>query len=157
MAAVALLKLDLVRADTSGTIDGSGDHAMSSRVLVAVTALGVALVAGVALPSIVSGAEDTQGCEQVAAKAHPGWLPDGAQSVVMAVPVTGADDRVVMGAYWTGDHWSDRITYLVQGSQSSERLRAQDLESAAQGVRAAYRTAFECVQTAVTVETPTSL
>ena len=74
----------------------------------------------------------------------------------MAVPVTGADDRVVMGAHWTGDHWSDRITYVVQGSQSSERLRAQDLESAPQGVRAAYRTAFECVQVAVTEETPNS-
>ena len=153
---VALLKLDLFRADTYRTIDGSGDHAMSSRVLVAVTALGLALGAGMALPSIVSGAEDTQGCERVAASAHPGGLPDGARSVVMAVPVTGADDRVVMGAYWTGDHWSDRITYLVQGSQSSERLRAQDLESAPQGVRAAYRTAFECVQVAVTEETPNS-
>ena len=153
---VALLKLDLFRADTYRTIDGSGDHAMSSRVLVAVTALGLALGAGMALPSIVSGAEDTQGCERVAASAHPGGLPDGARSVVMAVPVTGADDRVVMGAYWTGDHWSDRITYVVQGSQSSERLRAQDLESAPQGVRAAYRTAFECVQVAVTEETPNS-
>ena len=153
---VALLKLDLFRADIYRTIDGSGDHAMSSRVLVAVTALGLALGAGVALPSIVSGAEDTQGCERVAASAHPGGLPDGARSVVMAVRVTGADDRVVMGAYWTGDHWSDRITYVVQGSQSSERLRAQDLESAPQGVRAAYRTAFECVQVAVTEETPNS-
>ena len=75
----------------------------------------------------------------------------------MAAPVSGADDRVVMVAYWTGDHWSDRITYLVQGSQSCERLRAQDQESAPQGVRAAYRTAFECVQAAVTEETPNSL
>lgn len=129
---------------------------MSSRVLVAVTALGVALGAGVALPSIVNGVEDTQGCERVAASVHPGGLPDGSRSVVVAVPVPGADDRVVMGAYWIGDHWSDRITYLVQGSQSSERLRAQDLEDSAQGVRVAYRTAFDCVQQAVTEETPSS-
>ena len=135
---------------------GRGDHAMSSQILVTMAALGVAVGAGVALPSIVSGAEDAQGCERVAASAHPGGLPDGARSVVMAVPVSGTDDRVVMGAYWTGDHWSDRITYLVQASQSSERLRAQDLESAAPGVTAAYRTAFECVQTAVTDETPNS-
>lgn len=127
---------------------------MSRRVVVAVTALGVALGAGMAVPSIVNGAEDTQGCERVAAGVHPGGLPDGARSVVVTVPIAGADDRVVMGAYWTGDHWSDRITYLVQGSQSSERLRAQDLEDSAPGVRAAYRTAFDCVQTAVTDETP---
>jgi hypothetical protein len=81
---------------------------MSSRILATLAALGVAVGAGVALPSIVSGAEDTQGCER--ASAHPGGLPDGARSVVMAVPVSGTDDRVVMGAYWTGDHWSDRIT-----------------------------------------------
>jgi hypothetical protein len=49
---------------------------MSSRVLVAVTALGVALGAGMALPSIVSGAEDTQGCERVAASAHPSGRGD---------------------------------------------------------------------------------
>ena len=129
---------------------------MSSRILVTLAALGVAVGAGVALPSIVSGAEDTQGCERVAASAHPGGLPDVARSVVVAVPVTGADDRVIMGAYWTGDHWSDRITYVVQESQSSERLRARDLESADQGVRAAYRTAFDCVQQAVTEEMPNS-
>ncbi len=69
-----------------------GGHEMTSRVLVAVTALGVALGAGVALPSIVRGAEDTQGCERVAASAHPGgflkvparssWRPQSAAPTI---------------------------------------------------------------------------
>jgi hypothetical protein len=129
---------------------------VGSRVLVTVASVCVAMGAGLALPSIVSGAEDPQSCERVAANVHPGGLPDDAQSVVVAVPVAGAEERVVMGAYWTGDHWSDRITYLVQGARSLQRVRAEDLEDLPPASLAAYRTAFECVQGAVTEETPAS-
>lgn len=61
-----------------------------------------------------------------------------------------------MGAYWADDHWSDRITYLIDGQDSLQRLRAKDLDYVTPETKAAYRAVFDCVQQAVTEETPSS-
>lgn len=127
---------------------------MGSRAWMALAAAGVALGTGLALPQVVSGAGSTS-CERVSREAHPGGLPAGVPAVVMAVPV-GTNARVVMGAYWADDHWSDRITYLIDGPDSLQRLRAKDLDYVTPEIQAAYRTAFDCVQQAVTEETPAS-
>ena len=118
-------------------------------------AAGLALGASFVLPAVVSGA-DSQGCERVAKSVHPGGPPADARSVVMAVPVAGSDGRVVMGAYWDDDHWSDRITDLLDGPDSLQRLRARYPDGVSEETQAAYRAAFDCVQQAVTEETPAS-
>lgn len=128
---------------------------MGSRVWLGLGLAGAALAAGLAWPTAASE-KGPMACERVSRASHPGGLPEGVPIVVMAAPVSGADARVVMGAYWAEDHWSDRVTYLVEEPDAPLRLRARDLDNVTVEVQGAYRAVFDCVQQAVTEVTPAS-
>lgn len=113
---------------------------------------GMAVAGGAALNHQSQGTPSV--CQRVSRDAHPGGLPEGVPVVVEQVPSTVSGARVIMGAYWDQDHWSDRITYLVQDPDRAQRVRADDLYDLPAEARAAYRIAFDCVQHDVTEETP---